>query len=411
MNGAAAPSVASLRSLIVMLLITTAVFMVGAIQKAPCADRDFAENGSGVGVQCYSDVGVLLYNEQLVAGRLPYLDPCAPSPTNCDEYPPVTMYTMRVLAGVPGGGDPYRRFYWVNAALLLVCALMTTACLARVGGRAEMFAAAPVLAIYGTMNWDLIPVALTAVATVLWLRKRDVSSGVVLGIAVAAKVFPGFVLIAFIAQRLVDRDRTGARRLGLSAAVTWAVINLPFAVLAPTSWSSFFRFNADRLADHGTLWHVWCAVGPCPSPRGMDVVSAAAIVIVVGALWATLRRRRPDFPRWTMVFPMLVVFFATSKVSSSQYILWILPWFCLTARAIKPYLAEQAAEVLVYITIFSFFAGLQGGSGVSYPIVAVSLLLRAAALITCLIVWYRGVTTGREPIPLEVRTEAVTVSP
>jgi uncharacterized membrane protein len=383
-----------------MLLITAAVFTVGAIQKAPCADREFAEHDTGVGVQCYSDVAVLLFNEQLASGRLPYLDACAPAPTNCDEYPPVTMYTMRAMAWIPGGGDPYRRFYWANAALLLLCALVTTGCLVRLGARTELFAAAPVLAIYGTMNWDLIPVALTALATVLWFRKRDLPAGVLLGVAVAAKVFPGFVVVAFIAQRLVERDRRGARHLALATAATWAVIDLPFAVLAPESWSYFFRFNADRLADHGTMWHVWCQVGPCPSPRGMDVLSAAAIVIIVGAVWVTLRRRRPDFPRWTLVFPTLVVFFVTSKVSSSQYILWILPWFCLTARAIKPYLAEQATEVLVYITIFSFFATLQGGSGVSYSVVAVALILRAGALIACVVVWYRSVSTGREPIQM-----------
>ena len=41
------------------------------------------------------------------------------------------MYTMRVAAWVGGAGDPYQRFYWTNAALLLICALITTAFLVR----------------------------------------------------------------------------------------------------------------------------------------------------------------------------------------------------------------------------------------------------------------------------------------
>ena len=157
-------------SLALMLLVTSVVFTAGAIQKSFCANRPYAEHREGVSFQCYSDVAVLLFNEQLEHGRLPYLDPCRPSPLDCDEYPVVTMYVMRATASVPGSGDAYLRFYWANAALLLICALITTYCLVRLDGKAELFAVAPALAIYGTMNWDLIPVALAAIATVAFSR-------------------------------------------------------------------------------------------------------------------------------------------------------------------------------------------------------------------------------------------------
>jgi hypothetical protein len=78
--------------------------------------------------------------------------------------------------------------------------------------------------------------------------------------------------------------------------------------------------------------------------------------------------------------------------------LWILPWFALTARDFPPYAAEQGAEVLVYVTIFSFFAAEQGGEGLSYPWVAAALLLRFAALMWCLVVWYRRVARGTATI-------------
>jgi hypothetical protein len=391
------------------LAITGVVFLAGAAQKAPCANRAFVEEHTGVGIQCYSDVATLLFNEQLGGDRLPYLDPCAASSVNCDEYPPVTMYTMRALAWIPGAGDAYARFYWAGAAILLGCALVTTTLLVRLGAKAELFAAAPTLAIYGTMNWDLIPVALTTGATLAFFRRRDVLAGCLLGIGASAKVYPAFVLVPLLGHRLFEGDRRGAARLGSAAAVTWAAINLPFAIAAPGQWSTFFRFNAERLADHGTLWHVVCRVGWCPSPRFLDV---ATIVITAGgttALWLMLRRRAPQFPRWTMAFPLLVLFFLSSKVSSSQYILWIVPWFALAARAFKPYLFEQASEVFVYLTIFSFFATLQGGEGVSYPVVATALLVRAAALILCVIVWARSISEGGVPeIADAVPTEAVT---
>lgn len=378
----------------VLLLITTVVFLAGAAQKSPCADRAFVEDRAGVGFQCYSDVAQLLLNEQLEGGRLPYLDPCASSAVNCDEYPPVTMYAMRLLAWIPGGGDPYLRFYWANAMVLLGCALVTTWCLVRLGGKTEMFAAAPTLAMYGTMNWDLIPVALTAAATVTFFRRRDTWTGVLLGIGAAAKVYPAFLLVPLIGQRLHEGDGAGARRMGIAAAAAWLAIDLPFLLLAPGPWSTFLRFNAERLADHGTLWHVVCRLGVCASPRAMDLWTVVLTAGGTALIWFALRRRVPAFPRWTMAFPLLVLFFMTSKVSSSQYILWILPWFSLVARAFVPYALEQATEVLVYVTIFSFFATLQGGEGVGYAWVAIALLARAAALTVCLVVWYRGMTSG-----------------
>ena len=381
-------------SLPVMLVLTSVVFLAGAAQKAPCANQGFVEGNTGVQVQCYSDVATLLRNEQLLDGRLPYLDACAPSPYNCDEYPPVTMYTMRIAAWVGNGGDAYLHFYWVNAGLLLICALITTALLVRMGARAELFAVAPTLAIYGTMNWDLIPVAITTGALLAFFRRRDVLAGALLGLGAAAKVYPAFILVPLIGHRIATNDRRGAGRLAVAALGAWLIIDVPFILAAPGPWSTFLRFNADRLADHGTLWHVACTVGACFSPSLMNLGTIALTAGGTATVWLYLRRANPTFPRWTMGFPLLVLFFLTSKVSSSQYILWILPWFALTARAFAPYIAEQATEVLVYITIFSFFAATQGGEGVSYPIVAVMLLARAAALAWCLVMWLRGLASG-----------------
>jgi hypothetical protein len=388
-GGAARRAVSS--GLVVLLLITGVVFMAGAVQKSFCANRPYAEQRQGVSFQCYSDVAVLLFNEQLEHGRLPYLDPCQPAPLDCDEYPVVTMYVMRAAASVPGGGDPYVRFYWTNALLLLICALVTTYCLVRLDGKTELFAAAPTLAIYGTMNWDLIPVALAAIGTVAFFRRRDATAGALLGVGAAAKVFPAFILVAFVGQRLHDHERRGALRLVIASAGAWLVLNIPFVIAAPSGWWHFFRFSSERPADHGTLWRVLCESSFCPTTQAENILSLVIIAGGAAAIWYVLARRAPEFPRWTMAFPMLLLFFVASKVTSSQYILWLLPWFALTARAFVPYALEQASEVLVYLTIFSFFGTLQGEAGVSYPVVAICLILRALALIGCLVVWFRSI--------------------
>ena len=93
--------------------------LVGAVQKAPCAGGDWAD-GRQYRLACYTDIVPLFGTEQLAGGRLPYLDACAPSESNCDEYPVLTMYFMRVAGWV--SGDDAGRFFWVNALLLAVCA-------------------------------------------------------------------------------------------------------------------------------------------------------------------------------------------------------------------------------------------------------------------------------------------------
>ncbi|MBA3738596.1 MAG: hypothetical protein H0W97_08495, partial [Actinobacteria bacterium] len=69
--------------------------LIGAVQKAPCAGGDWLD-GRQYRLACYTDVVPLFGTEQLAGGRLPYLDACAPSESNCDEYPVLTMYFMRV---------------------------------------------------------------------------------------------------------------------------------------------------------------------------------------------------------------------------------------------------------------------------------------------------------------------------
>ena len=70
--------------------------LVGAVQKAPCAGGDWAD-GRQYRLACYTDIVPLFGTEQLAGGRLPYLDACAPSESNCDEYPVLTMYFLSLI--------------------------------------------------------------------------------------------------------------------------------------------------------------------------------------------------------------------------------------------------------------------------------------------------------------------------
>jgi hypothetical protein len=395
---------------VLILAVTAVVTLAGAVQKAPCANRSWVEERRGTSTQCYSDVGDLYLTEQLTGGRVPYLEPCAPAAKPCDEYPVGSMAVMRGTAwlsdGLAGDGDPYTFFYWTNVALLLACALATAWLLERAGAATILFAAAPTLAMYGTMNWDLVAVALATAATVCFLRRRDGWAGLLLGAGAAVKIFPALLLVPFVIERGRERDRTGAVRLATFAAGTWLALNLPLAVAAPHGWWTFFRYNADRPAEYDTVWRALCWAGPCVPTWLVGLLSLAIPIVGTALVWRWKTRREPDTPRWVFAFPLLVLFVLGNKVWSPQYGLWLLPWFALVAPSMKPFLAWQATEVLVFVVRFSYFDAPNGDGGVSYSLFAAAIALRALALVWALAVWTRAPTAqrlpaglGSEPVP------------
>jgi hypothetical protein len=379
-----------------MLLLTTAVFSVGALQKTACANRPWVERNEGLSVPCYTDIPLLLRWEQLTGSRLPYVDRCEPADRPCDEYPVLSMYLMKGIASsVTGQDDPYRSFYLAAAVLLLICALAIAWVLEALGARTILFIAAPVLLLTGATNLDLVPVAFSVSATLLFLRRRDASSGILLGIGAAMKVYPGVLVVPFAASRLREGRRDRALVLAGCATGAYVLANLPFALFARDGWLTFFRFNAHRGGDYDTLWFLACRVGMCP-PTGL--INVASVVLAgLGTAWAwrLATHRRPDLPRWMMSFPLLAMILLTSKVWSSQYSLWLLPWFAFSRVPLLPFAEYQASEVFEYLVRYEFFIRLGSDHPLPYAVLAFAVAVRALLLLRCIVAW----TRDPEPAP------------
>ena len=371
-----------------VLACLAGTLLVGAVHKAPCAGGDWAD-GRQYRLACYTDIVPLFGTEQLAGGRLPYLDSCTPSQSNCDEYPVLTMYLMRVAGWA--SGDDAARFFWVNALLLSVCAGVAAACLYLMDARRALwFALAPTLAVQVFVNWDLLAVALATAATLAFFRRRDGWAGVLIGLGVAAKLYPALLLIPFAADRLRGRQPDRAILLWWSAGATWFAVNLPFAVTGLSGWWEFFRFNGARPADWDSAWYLLCRpLSVCLSTRLINVSSIALLVALVSWVWMAKRRREPDFPRWQLAFPILVLFLLVGKVYSPQFSLWLLPWLVLVLPGARRFLAFEAADLAVFLTRFSFFGDLTGIGGVPQWVFETAVLIRAGVLVWCVIAWVR----------------------
>jgi uncharacterized membrane protein len=410
-----------------VLVLLGGTLILGLAAKAPCGFGDWAD-GRQYRMLCYTDIVPLLSTEQLTGGRLPFLEPCVETTTgaNCDEYPVLTMYTMRMAASV--SDTDYRTFFAANAAILWLCAgVVAIALYAVVGARALYFVLSPTLLVYGLVNWDLVAVALATAAVPAFLLRRDVLTGVLLGLGASAKFYPALLVVPFVAQRLHEREPDRAIRLGWATAGSWVVANLPFFIASPSSWLTFFRFNSQRCSDFDSLWSIGWRVarfvrsgvgGNCPPTTLINVASALAFALLFAAVWYAKRRRWPDFPRWTLALPLIVIFLLTNKVYSPQYGLWLLPLFALCLPRLSVFIAFSLADVAVFVTRFWWF-GAQDGLTLPAPVAAVlglagaedpaveqwmfelAVVVRAAVLMWSVVAWIR-----REPEVLPIPAPA-----
>ena len=314
-----------------ILLCLGATLIVGAVSKVPCSSGVW--NGQQYRQLCYTDIVPLLATEQLTGGRLPFLQPCVQTAANCDEYPVLTMYLMRMAAWV--SDTDYPTYFGANVALLWLAAIVTAISLyAVVGNRALYFALAPTLLVYGVMNWDLLAVALATAAIAAFFGRRDVLAGVLLGLGASAKFYPAMLVVPLIAQRLQDREPDRAIRLGWAAAGSYLALNLPFFIASPSSWLTFFRFNSERCPDFDSLWAIgwraWNGLhhqpgGGCPESLAVNIASVVVAAALFAGVWFLWTRWGHALPAWTLGLALVVLLVLTSEVYSPDFGLKLVP--------------------------------------------------------------------------------------
>jgi uncharacterized membrane protein len=338
-----------------------------------------------------------------------------------------------------------RRFYDVTWVLLTACALLVVVSTARLSGRrpwdAAMFALAPGLLLHATTNWDLVAVALAGTGLLAWARRRPVAAGVLLGLATATKLYPVLFLVP-LALLCWRARRTGAFAKVAAATVLAAVaVTAPVYLTAPSYTEvngqqvkvlgsplsrlgdeglaalaphtrlgaqegtnavyRFFELNTTRGADWDSLYlqlqHLrtddgWLsgvrnAVADAvtdhgPTPTRLNTIVAVLELLLVGALALLVARapRRPRLPQ--LLFLMTTGFLPANKVDSPQYVLWLLPLAILARPRWRPFLAWQAAEVLVLLSRFYFFvANDKPGQGIDIGWFFAAVLLRDLLLV------------------------------
>lgn len=261
---------------------------------------------------CYSDVIALHGDRYLGGGRpFPYLE-------DRIEYPVLLGLALWLPSFVPGGVLAH---FTVTYLFLAACLLVALLALSRTPGAAPLWlGATPALVYYAGLNWDLLPIALLALAVAADASARRGAAGALAGLGIAAKLFPGTFVPPALAS-LARRDGPGLARFGVALAATLLAVNLPFALLAPEAWTWFFRYNSARGAENS----VWEALRVPQGPL-LEALSFVplALATLLGALAAARAARGGDAGRAVRLATALglVVWIATNKVFSPQYALY-----------------------------------------------------------------------------------------
>jgi uncharacterized membrane protein len=235
-------------------------------------------------------------------------------------------------------------------------------------------------------------------------RERFDFAGFYIGLAIAIKFFPIFLLPAFAIYFLVRRRREWISFFSY-LLVTWLALNFTTAIMHFDGWSRFFTFNQERSVDLGSLWYAASLLGFDLA----DLVSPnlATLLLILGATalaWKVLRDRldrstyldsERAFQLLTLLsFLSLALLFSINKVYSPQYVLWLTPLalMAMDSSGEKDSRIEgwssgriwfwiwQVGEAVYHLAIWQYLVEYSGGKGLSSSLYALTILIRIATL-------------------------------
>ncbi len=348
-------------ALVVATVVSVVGFALGVIARTPCISTGFTGIGRYTHL-CYSDIPVLYELRGFAAGQLPYLDNIPGQ--QIFEYPVLTGAFAQLgawLTPLFGGGG--LGFYAANVLLLGTCLIITvlvTGLAARPRAwDAVLLACSPALLLSATINWDLLAIMLSAVWLLLWSRRLPGWSGVVLGLAIAAKFYP-LVFLGPVLVLCIRSHRTrDFGRLLLGTAIGWLAVNVPVMLANFEGWSTFYTFSQTRGQDFGSPWLALSIAGVEVPPNWLNPIAFGIFGLACLGV-AALILLAPQRPRLApMLFLVLAAFLLTNKVYSPQYVGWLVPLAVLARPRLRDLMVWQAGELVYFVAIWWYLAGLE----------------------------------------------------
>jgi uncharacterized membrane protein len=173
------------------------------------------------------------------------------------------------------------------------------------------------------INWDLWAI-ISMLGAIYWFdRKKLDLSAIALGLSIATKFMPVFLLIPIALIFLRRSQFRAALQYFAVTALTFAVINLPVYLTTPEGWLRFYQLNLARDSDWGSLWYAMSSLGVNMPNTDYLVVLLLLAGFSAIALYVLELRYVPSLA--ALSFIVMATVMCVSKVYSPQYVLWLTP--------------------------------------------------------------------------------------
>jgi glycosyl transferase family 87 len=353
------------------------------------------------------------YGNQIAHGKVPYRDFAL-------EYPPGALPVFALPGLVSHGGHDqdvrpaFRRTFetlmWMCGAIALIAMALTLRVIGGALWAPLLFAALAPLAL-GTVilsRFDLWPAALASAGLAALVSARFRAGHLLLGLATAAKFYPGVLVPLAVAYTWKRRGRSEALVcLALTVGV-FALVVVPFVALAPQGVWQSVKVQLDRPLQVESLGAAFLlvahnvfgfALAGETSHGSQNVAGGAAhavalassvvqVAVLVWIWWAFARGPATAAALVRASAAAICAFVAFGKVLSPQFLIWLIPVVPLVRgrRGLWASALLLAALVLTQIWFpFRYFRlALDFEAGLSWVLLARDLVLVSLVLLLLL---------------------------
>jgi len=343
------------RSLMLTLAIVASVLSFAKFSQ--CESHQWATPDQYVH-GCYSDIPPLFGERGLDKGTWAFS-----SGDKSVEYPVITGAIMWLTAKITPQSDFRAGTYFnINALFIAILFVLCTLLMYRITPRfAYLSVLSPAVIASLYINWDVWGIITMIGAIYLFDKGEYKWSAAALGLSIATKFIPVFLLIP-IALILWRRSKLQiAGQYIAIAATTWLAINLPVILTTPQGWLRFYELNLSRQSDWGSLWYSLNLLGI--NIAALNVVAILGLLTAFTALALYVLELIEPPSLASLAFIVLATVMILSKVYSPQYILWLTPLAVMAisnAKDLPAFWIWQGAEIIYHVAIWQHLATVTG---------------------------------------------------
>ncbi|QCB29429.1 hypothetical protein CENDO_10895 [Corynebacterium endometrii] len=385
---------------------------LGFLSKANCAGGwrgddgivhlDWSGNRQYISA-CYNDIVPLFGGRGLDQGGFPYAYSWVEGDlTRYMEYPVLAGLFQGAVAWasrlsypvVEWAGVPLAGWYFAVTALVMSVFWVATVLLVSqlLGNRiwdAVLVAASPLVIVHAFTNWDLMSIFFAVVAMWLAARKKMAWAGVAIGLGTAFKLWPLFLLGAYLVLAVRHKKIAPWGVMVGSAAASWMVVNFPVALAYPQAWGEFYRLNSTRGAEWTTIYAMFNRVTGVGLPvdflNTFSLLGFLACCVAIG-IFGLKARRTPRVAE--LVYLILAAFLLFNKVWSPQYSLWLLVPAVLALPRWRLVFAWGVADALLWPILMLHMMGTEN-KGLPQEFLDAAVLARDGLIIAMAVIIIR----------------------